>query len=96
MPPPKVKLHKTTGRLKKINITYTSSSANDNRENQVTLNNQNIPNAQANRDRNDVSTTRSIPAAESPASEQFELEVYWCIQTIENSLSSGKLNAKQG
>lgn len=28
--------------------------------------------------------------------QQFELELCWCIQSMENSLNSGKLSAKQG
>lgn len=94
MPPPKAKLHKNTGRLKNINNSYVSSPTSGNRANQVAVNNQNTPNIQP--PRNDVPASASTSGDASSAMEQFELELYWCIQTLENSLSSGKLNAKQG
>lgn len=107
MPPPKAKLHKNTGRLKNINSTRVDSSSSANRASQTTTttnnsNNLNIAsaaNARATQNSNNVRS--AVPAiqtnpTESPAIEQFELELYWCIQTLENSLGSGKLNAKQG
>lgn len=97
MPPPKAKLHKNTGRLKNISNSHDNSVRSGNRENQV--NNQNNRNTQADQSRGitrNVVTASGNSSADSPAIEQFELELYWCIQTLENSLSSGKLNAKQG
>lgn len=106
MPPPKAKLHKNTGRLKNINSTRVdSSSANRASQTTTTTNNSNnlniasAANARATQNSNNVRS--AVPAiqtnpTESPAIEQFELELYWCIQTLENSLGSGKLNAKQG
>ncbi|XP_055313404.1 UPF0488 protein CG14286 [Sitodiplosis mosellana] len=91
MPPPKAKLHKNTGRLKNINNSYVSSPSSGNRNNQVAVNIQSTPNIQAH---NEAPASASN-SGDSPAIEQFELELYWCIQTLENSLSSGKLNAKQ-
>lgn len=95
MPPPKAKLHKNTGRLKNINSSH-GESRNGIREvavrNPVTVNNQNNPQTSAHNE-TPASTSNS---GDSPAIEQFELELYWCIQTLENSLSTGKLNAKQG
>lgn len=105
MPPPKAKLHKNTGRLKNINSTRVDSSvrppqSNTSTNNSNHLNNPNNANSRAssqnsNNARNDVPAIQTNPM-ESPAIEQFELELYWCIQTLENSLGSGKLNAKQG
>lgn len=91
MPPPKAKLHKNTGRLKNINSSHGNSMLSGNREHQVVTN---TLNSRSNT-RNEVSASGNN-SAESPAIEQFELELYWCIQTLENSLNSGKLNAKQG
>lgn len=93
MPPPKAKLHKNTGRLKNINSSYVNSSSSGNRGNQVAVINQSTPNIQS---RNEASPVGASNAIDSSAIEQFELELYWCIQTLENSLSSGQLTAKQG
>lgn len=106
MPPPKAKLHKSTGRLKNISNSRSSSSS-ANRENQPTTNSSSSSNNPNTQSRGGGSVRQELPAArtnptnstnptDSPAIEQFELELYWCIQTLENSLSSGKLNAKQG
>lgn len=92
MPPPRAKLHKNTGRLKNINSSYTSSSSSGNRQNPVPINNANSSNTEP---RNETPAGASN-SGDSSAIEQFELELYWCIQTLENSLSSGKLQAKQG
>lgn len=35
-------------------------------------------------------------AIDADAQRQLELELCWCIQTLEASIDSGKLNAKQG
>lgn len=96
MAPPKAKLHKNTGRLKNINSSYVSSPSNGN---QVAVNNQNHRNTQPPPNRTEstpVASTSSPSSGDSSAIEQFELEIYWCIQTLENSLNSGKLHAKQG
>lgn len=85
-PPPKAKLHKSTGRLKNINSSYANSSSSASSNNRLANASSSTPIALENRNN----------AVEVPAIEQFELELYWCIQTLENSLSSGKLNPKQG
>lgn len=107
MPPRKAKLHDSTGRLRSINSSYVnnSNSSNSSNRNAATTSNSsanrsNNTNATENRSngsgRNEVITSTPNSSMETPAMEQFELELYWCIQTLENSLSSGKLNAKQG
>lgn len=98
-PPPKAKLHTTTGRLKNINSSYTSTSSSSasssNRSaNANSSNHSNVTNSGSNI--NPAALENRINAAESTAIEQFEIELYWCIQTLENSLNSGKLNPKQG
>lgn len=98
MPPPKAKLHKNTGRLKNINTSYVDTSTAS-RTNSAPTNTSNQPNtAQADRNRGSglITAAATSSQANSPAIEQFELELYWCIQTLEHSLNSGKLNAKQG
>lgn len=94
-PPPKAKLHKSTGRLKNINSSYANSSSSANSSNRsanaTNSNSSNVPSTASN---NPIENRNN--AIESPAVEQFELELYWCIQTLENSLNSGKLNPKQG
>lgn len=49
---------------------------------------------------NAVGTASSSPNTlgelDSESVRQFELELAWCIQTMESSLSGGKLNATQG
>uniref|UniRef100_A0A6P7G5N2 UPF0488 protein CG14286 isoform X2 n=1 Tax=Diabrotica virgifera virgifera TaxID=50390 RepID=A0A6P7G5N2_DIAVI len=37
----------------------------------------------------------STTATEMPNQEQFEVELYWCIQQLQKALGSGKLNNKQ-
>lgn len=62
MPPPKARLHKSTGKLKTIpKAPPTLAMA-------------------ANAD----TASQSIP---SESDRQFELELYWCIQQLENSLN---------
>lgn len=96
MPPPKAKLHKNTGRLKNINSSH-SSPLSSTRSNPSTVNTSNQPNiVQSDRNRANELPANGPSSTNSPATEQFELELYWCIQTLENSLRSGKLNAKQG
>lgn len=49
---------------------------------------------------NQPSTSANSPASSvvdtDEADRQLELELCWCIQTMETSINSGKLNAKQG
>ncbi|XP_053669985.1 UPF0488 protein CG14286 [Anopheles nili] len=66
MAPPKVKLHKTTGKLKSIPRPNTVSSP--------------VVRVPA-----PVATAND--ATPSEADRQFELELYWCIQQLESSLS---------
>lgn len=98
MPPPRAKLHKSTGRLKNISIS-SSNSSTPNHENRVNTNIANNSNTQNSENiRNDVppAPRTATTTTDTPAIEQFELELYWCIQSLENSLSLGKLNSKQG
>lgn len=98
-PPPKAKLHRTTGRLKNLNNSNENSSSNishvsgNNRPANSSNSNANVPNSGSN---NVLGLENLNNPTESSANEQFELELYWCIQTLENSLNSGKLNPKQG
>lgn len=41
------------------------------------------------------SNSSGTNSSDSPAIEQFELELFWCIQTLEKSIELGKLNPKQ-
>lgn len=96
MPPPKAKLHQSTGRLKNINNSYTNNSTSNN---QAVGNNQNNRNTQTDRNRVNnrnnnaptmvVGSGPSTGSGESPAIEQFELELYWCIQ-VSNPLNFHK------
>lgn len=96
-PPPKAKLHKTTGRLKNINSSYSNSSSSVNSSNRsanaTSSTNSNVSNSGSN---NATALENRSNAAETTSMEQFELELYWCIQTLENSINSRKLNQKQG
>lgn len=97
MPPPKARLHKSTGRLKNIS-NYNSSTAS-NSENRVNTNNTIISNQSNNQNSGNILNdlpTASTNQTDSTAIEQFELELYWCIQTLDSSLHSGKLTSKQG
>lgn len=42
-----------------------------------------------------ASTSQSGDQEQQNAQEKFELELAWCIQRLEASLNSGKLNQKQ-
>lgn len=106
MTPPKAKLHSKTGRLKNINKTYTSGtnssdSINRTSASRTTLQtNETNQNAMANQ-RVATTTATTEPSTsnnirDTAATEQFELELCWCIQTLEKSIESGKLNDKQG
>lgn len=37
-----------------------------------------------------------IPELTQEQQQQFEVELCWCIQQLQNALKSGKLNEKQG
>lgn len=100
MPPRKAKLHSTTGKLKEINKTYStpapaSSSSSARNATQSSVNGavtETALPASA-----DMSAMSSRPAGhDSAAEQQFELELYWCIQNLEKTLQAGTLNAKQG
>lgn len=97
-PPPKAKLHKSTGRLKNINSSYvnSSSSVNSSGNRSANANSSTSSNVSSTGSSNAMALEHRTNAAESTAMEQFELELYWCIQTLENSINSGKLNQKQG
>lgn len=41
-------------------------------------------------------SSNSSSQLDSESVQQFELELAWCIQTMESSLNTGKLNASQG
>lgn len=59
-----------------------------------TINSSNIPSSS-----NSVASTSSnseISEMDTDATRQLELELCWCVQTLEVSLQSGKLNEKQG
>lgn len=99
MPPPRAKLHNSTGRKKNLYNNSSSSSSIPTQENRVNTNTANNSNTRNSGNiRSDVPTaSRTIATTtDTPAIEQFELELCWCIQTLENSLNSGKLNSKQG
>lgn len=42
------------------------------------------------------SSPNTLSELDSESVRQFELELAWCIQTMESSLNGGKLNASQG
>lgn len=68
MPPPKARLHKTTGKLKAIPKSAPTIASR----------------AAANASSDDT-VAQSSP---SESDRQFELELYWCIQQLENSLNA--------
>lgn len=42
-------------------------------------------------------TITSLPLTNDPeAEQQFQVELCWCIQQLQTTLNSGKLNPKQG
>lgn len=110
MPQPlKAKLHYKTGRVKNLNkshVNTTNSSSNGESTSQnthsATSSNARIQHAtESTRNVNENSTHETTPSnssgtsSDSPAIEQFELELFWCIQTLEKSIELGKLNPKQ-
>lgn len=100
MTPPKAKLHSKTGRLKNINKTYTSTTNSSNSMNRTSTSR--TISQVSGTNQNEIATPTSTEPSTSnnlrdtPATEQFELELCWCIQTLEKSIESGKLNEKQG
>lgn len=110
MTPPKAKLHSKTGRLKNINKTYTSATNSSNSVNRTSVlvtartmpqTNETNQNAIATQRVATTTTATTEPSTsnnirDTAATEQFELELCWCIQTLEKSIESGKLNDKQG
>lgn len=85
-PPPKNRLHNKTGKLKTINrptsVTPVPAAVRTNENGSST----------------DVAGPSGLASTTGTdeADRQFELELCWCIQTMETSLATGKLNAKQG
>uniref|UniRef100_A0A1Q3F7B8 Uncharacterized protein n=1 Tax=Culex tarsalis TaxID=7177 RepID=A0A1Q3F7B8_CULTA len=73
MPPPKAKLHKNTGKLKTIPKPSSVSTP---------------PRPAPASTSNGSSSTGGDAAGPSEANRQFELELYWCIQQLENSLNA--------
>lgn len=105
MPPPKARLHSKTGKLKTINKTYSSSSPSGQETGSTSSSRRNNRAAENTVTQNEVRTNTSAPAASSAPSpiastsdtmQQFEIELCWCIQTMEKSLESGGITAKQG
>lgn len=86
MAPPKSRLHNKTGKLKTLNKT-TITSSNEEPQARQTL-------AESPPQQTDPEPGPSTLSTNND--EQFELELCWCIQTLETSLATGKLNAKQG
>ncbi|XP_053684095.1 UPF0488 protein CG14286 [Sabethes cyaneus] len=67
MPPPRARLHKSTGKLSSIPKRPSSQGSNTS---------------------NGASTANSPVGPGTETDGQFELELYWCIQQLENSLSA--------
>lgn len=82
-PPPRVRLHNKTGKLKNI------SNKNDN------LPRPNINSLQSNPIASTSSSADSSASNELNL-QQFELELCWCIQNLEKSLGSPSITPKVG
>lgn len=108
MPQPlKAKLHNKTGRLKNLSKSYnntSNSSSNDESTSQnthlstssnATIQHPTESTRSANSTHETIPPNSSGAISDSPAIEQFELELCWCIQTLEKSIELGKLNPKQ-
>lgn len=78
--PPRNKLYNKTGKHKTIHTSYGASSS--------------APPAAPVDNNSSAAAVPFVPDTE--ADRQLELELCWCIQTLETSLDTGKLNAKQG
>lgn len=107
MPPRRVKLHSSTGKLKEINKAYTlpsgpsnsnSTSASRPANGTSTTTQTSVPPPELSATQSPEMSTGATPASshDSDADQQFELELYWCIQTLEKSIQSGSLSARQG
>lgn len=107
MPPPKARLHSKTGKLKTINKSYTSSGTNSPSAVNISgRSRQNLPTTSTNHSGTQTESTianangnavaPNTAITDTLATQQFELELCWCIQTMEKSLESGNLAAKQG
>lgn len=105
MPPPKARLHNKTGKLKNINKAYSipssggqETSGNSSRRNNRTAENtvtQSV--ARTNPSTSTPSTPTLSPiASSSDTTQQFEIELCWCVQTLEKGLEAGNISAKQG
>lgn len=106
MPQPlKAKLHNKTGRVKNL-----SKSHNNTSNGESTSQSTHSSTSSNARIQHPTVSTRSViensmhettpsnssgAISDSPAIEQFELELCWCIQTLEKSIELGKLNPKQ-
>lgn len=107
MPQPlKAKLHSKTGRVKNLNKSHINSSSNvestsQNTQSTISSNTRSQHQTESTRSVNVNSTHEATPSnssgsvSDTPAAEQFELELCWCIQTLEKSIELGKLNPKQ-
>lgn len=105
MPPPKARLHSKTGKLKTINKSYSSSSSSGQETGSSASSRRNNRVVEITVTQNEARNNTSAPAASSAPSpiastsdamQQFEIELCWCIQTMEKSLESGGISAKQG
>lgn len=86
-PPPKARLHNRTGKLKNIN----KSNNNSPRNNVNTSQSGPIASTSAS-----TSTETGSPSSAESNIQQFELELCWCIQTLEKTLESPTISAKVG
>ena len=87
MAPQRVKLHTKTGKLKTIR------STNGIEVLQISTTAPAAPIASSSFV--ETSTLELPSSTDSEAERQFEVELCWCIQQLETSLKSGKLNEKQ-
>lgn len=94
-PPPKNRLHNKTGKLKCLNKPTSLLPLSQPQSQSITNNIQSSQHLDSG-----PSTSENVAnitnAPTNDADQQFELELCWCIQTLETSLATGKLNAKQG
>lgn len=93
MPPPRARLHTRTGKLKNINKSNDNSPRSRVNAAPVVLAASTPANASA-------SVGNDSPNASAALSDtnaqQFELELCWCIQTLEKSLESPSITPKAG
>lgn len=104
MPPRKAKLHSSTGKLKTINKAYSLPSgpatgpptAPPSSRVQATSTQTQLdaPAASPPPAQNNIVATAA--SHDSTADQQFELELCWCIQSMEKTLEAANLTAKQG